>query len=100
MTAPFSGSKKRAVCRQKCLGSGIRALWGQQWTRLRVRPSLGGRRDQAGHDDRLVVRGNVGPGLRLAPDTRYEWRIVINDQVEDGWTRPFQTTPDVGLLAA
>jgi hypothetical protein len=43
---------------------------------------------------------NVGPGLPLAPDTRYEWRIVINDQVEDGWTLPFQTTPDVGLLAA
>jgi hypothetical protein len=43
---------------------------------------------------------NVGPGLPLAPNTRYEWRIVINDVVEDGWTLPFQTTPDVGLLAA
>jgi hypothetical protein len=38
MTAPFSGPKKCAVCRQKCLGSVIRAFWGQQWTRL---PSRG-----------------------------------------------------------
>jgi hypothetical protein len=36
----------------------------------------------------------------LEPDTRYEWRIVIDDEVESGWTLPFQTTPDVGLMAA
>jgi hypothetical protein len=39
-------------------------------------------------------------GLPLAPDTRYEWRIVIDDVVEDGWTLPFQTGADGGLLAA
>jgi hypothetical protein len=42
----------------------------------------------------------VGPGLPLAPGTRYEWRMVIDGVVEEGWTLPFQTTPDVGLLAA
>jgi hypothetical protein len=38
--------------------------------------------------------------LPLAPATRYEWRIVIDGVVEEGWTLPFQTTPDEGLLAA
>jgi Family of unknown function (DUF6941) len=42
----------------------------------------------------------VGPGLPLAPSTRYEWRIVINDDVSESGTLPFQTTPDVGLMAA
>lgn len=32
---------------------------------------------------------NVGPGLPLKPDVRYEWRIIVDGAVEEGWTLPF-----------
>jgi hypothetical protein len=35
---------------------------------------------------------NIGP-LPLAPDTRYEWRLTINDQTEEDWRLTFSTRP-------
>jgi hypothetical protein len=34
MMAPFAAPQKRRLCRENATGSGARALWGQQWTRL------------------------------------------------------------------
>jgi hypothetical protein len=34
MMAPFAAPTKAPVCREKGAESGVRALWGQQWTRL------------------------------------------------------------------
>ena len=36
------------------------------------------------------------PAIPLAPGSRYEWRLTVNDQVDEDWTLPFT----IGALQA
>jgi hypothetical protein len=47
----------------------------------------------------MPVPINMGP-QPIPPGGRYEWRLTIDGQAEEGWTLPFSTRPAAGQEVA
>jgi hypothetical protein len=60
--APIVAPKKPSVCREKPQGPGVRALWGQQWTRLPF-GSIS-RREKYCHNGGIAFAPHRGGGYR------------------------------------